>query len=160
MGTSIASSGGQSALGGVYKLTLLRDASGEWQARAKRSEDPDKSTLPGMLQVRRYTVGDRLEADLIYDELDPPQASWSGVALASGDDKSRRTFEGTHRDLLRTVVAGGQIVAGAETLDVARERCRSELAMLPEDLARMRCGGASPVWLEEGVRRRQLALLA
>ena len=159
VGTSIASSGGQSALGGVYKLTQLRDASGEWQARVKRSEDPDKSTLPGMLQVRRYTVGDRLDADLIYDESDPPRASWRGVTLESGDAERRRAFEGTHRDLLQTVVAGGQIMASAEALDAARKRCRSELAMLPDELARGRSGSVAPVWLEEGVRRRQLALL-
>ena len=159
VGTSIASSGGQSALGGVYKLTQLRDASGEWQARAKRSEDPDKSTLPGMLQVRRYMVGGRLGADLIYDESDPPQASWRGVTLESGDAERRRTFEGTHRDLLQTVLAGGQIVASPEALDAARQRCRSELAMLPDELARGRSGSVAPVWLEEGVRRRQLALL-
>lgn len=160
VGTSIASSGGQSALGGVYKLTLLRDSSGEWQPRAKRSEDPDKSTLPGMLQVRRYTVGDSLDADLIYDESDPPRGSWSGVTLASGATERKRMFEGTHRDLLRTVVSGGQILASGEPLDAARQRCRSELSMLPDDLTGPRSGSVAPVWLEEGVRRRKLAMLA
>ena len=81
------------------------------------------------------------------------------MTLESGDAERRRMFEGTHRDLLQTVVAGGQIMASAEALDVARQRCRSELAMLPDELARGRSGSVAPVWLEEGVRRRQLALL-
>ena len=160
VGTSIASSGGQSALGGVYKLTLLRDASGQWQARAKRSEESGKASLPGLLQVRRYTVEGRLAADLIYDELHPPSPSCSGVGLESGGPSSERTFVGDRRDLLQAVVAGGQIVAAAEELAVMRLRCRSELAMLPDEVARARSSGGAPVWLEDGVRRRQLALLA
>ena len=160
VGTSIASSGGQSALGGVYKLTLMRDTSGQWQARAKRSEESGKASLPGMLQVRRYTVEDRLTADLIYDELHPPPRSCSGAELESGNPSSELTFEGEHRDLLQAVVAGGQIVAQADELDVLRLRCRSELAMLPDEVIRARSSGGAPVWLEDGVRRRQLALLA
>lgn len=160
VGTSIASSGGQSALGGVYKLTLLRNASGQWQARAKRSEESGKASLPGLLQVRRYTVEDRLAADLIYDELHPPSGSCSGVGLESGSPSGERTFAGDHRDLLQTVVAGGQIVAATEELAAMRQRCRSELAMLPDEVARARSSGGAPVWLEDGVRRRQLALLA
>ena len=160
VGTSIASSGGQSALGGVYKLTLMSDTSGQWQARAKRSEESGKASLPGMLQVRRYTVEDRLTADLIYDELHPPPRSCSGAELESGNPSSELTFEGEHRDLLQAVVAGGQIVAQADELDVLRLRCRSALAMLPDEVIRARSSGGAPVWLEDGVRRRQLALLA
>ena len=160
VGTSIASSGGQSALGGVYKLTLLRDGAGNWQPLAKRSEEPEKASLPGMLQVRRYTAAGRLDADLIYDELHPPEHSVAGVALGSANPGSRHTFTGEHRDLLGPVVAGGQIVTQAETLDSVRERCRFELAMLPDAVTRAQSSGIAPVWLEDGLSRRQQALLA
>ena len=160
VGTSIASSGGQSALGGVYKLTLLRDRSGAWREVAKRSEEPEKASLPGMLQVRRYRAGGRLDADLIYDELHPPEHSVTGVALRGGDSGGKQSFAGEHKDLLGPVIAGGQLVADAETLDAVRERCRSELAMLPDAMIRAEASGQAPVWLEEGLRRRQQALLA
>ncbi len=160
VGTSIASSGGQSALGGVYKLTLLRDARGQWQARAKGSEEPGKASLPGMLQVRRYSVGGRFAADLIFDERHPLPHPCRGVALANGSRSGEHTFAGEHRDLLKAAAHGGRIVADTEGLDAARQRCRAELARLPEDLIRARPSGAAPVWLEDGVQRSQAALLA
>ena len=89
VGTSIVSARGQSALGGVYKLAMLRDASGRWEAKAKRSEDASKASTPGILQVRRYRDGSSMKADLIYDELHPPQGRWSGTESRRGADTGR-----------------------------------------------------------------------
>jgi len=57
----------QPALGGVYKLAALRDASGAWQDKIKLSEQPIKISNPGVQQVRRYHVDGEIVADTIYD---------------------------------------------------------------------------------------------
>ncbi len=65
VGTNLVTAKGQSAIDGVYKLSAIRDASG-WSPRAKISEEKEKSSFPGILQVRRYQDGERY-VDAIYD---------------------------------------------------------------------------------------------
>jgi nicotinate phosphoribosyltransferase len=54
VGTKLATGGDQPALGGVYKLSALKNAEGRWEPRIKRSEQAAKSSVPGIQQVRRY----------------------------------------------------------------------------------------------------------
>src|SRR5437763_4453649 len=68
VGTRLVTGGSESALGGVYKLTAVRDG-GEWQYRLKLSDQPSKTTNPGLLRVRRYRDAQgQSVADAIYDE--------------------------------------------------------------------------------------------
>src|SRR5262249_15832235 len=53
VGTRLVTGYDQPALGGVYKLGALQDDAGRWQAKIKLSEEPVKTTIPGVLQVRR-----------------------------------------------------------------------------------------------------------
>ena len=59
----------QPALGGVYKLGALRGTDGTWQPKVKLSEQAIKTSVPGILQVRRYEGDDGFLGDLIYDEI-------------------------------------------------------------------------------------------
>ena len=156
VGTSIAAARGESALGGVYKLAMLRDATGRWEAKAKRSEDPSKASTPGMLQVRRYRDGSSMKADLIYDELNPPAGRWAGIELRCGQE-SRRVEPGSdYEDIVRPVVRNGRAVSGRVSLAEIRARCQSELSHLPADLVNPSPNHVFPVLFEEGlVRRRQ-----
>jgi len=64
VGTRLITAFDQPALGGVYKLTAIRDAGGEWERRIKLSSDPGKTSSPGILQVRRCA-----DRDILYDEI-------------------------------------------------------------------------------------------
>ena len=155
VGTSIASAKGQSALGGVYKLALLRDSAGTWQAKAKRSEDAAKASTPGILQVRRYTAGAAIKADLVYDESHPPQGRWAGTGFGQTEEGRPVEPGGDHEDLLRPVLREGRPVAEPEALARARDRCRAQLSQLPAELLRPQPQRSFPVLIEDGLRRRR-----
>ena len=68
VGTRLATAYDQPALGGVYKLSALRDAVGRWEPKMKISEQSIKLSTPGILQTRRYATGDRWSGDIIFDQ--------------------------------------------------------------------------------------------
>ena len=71
IGTRLATAYDQPALGGVYKLSAIRDSKGKWDYKIKLSEQPEKINNPGLLQVRRYFNSGynsgKMIADMIYD---------------------------------------------------------------------------------------------
>lgn len=69
VGTKLATSYDQPALGGVYKLGAIRQSDGSWAHRLKLSEQAIKTTIPGILQVRRFENAHGFVADMLYDEL-------------------------------------------------------------------------------------------
>ncbi len=156
VGTSIASAKGQSALGGVYKLAMLRNQGGEWEGKAKRSEDPVKASFPGQLQVRRFLDGERIRTDLIFDESQPPADTWTGFGYPPAEQVLRTELQGSHEDLLRPVLRGGLPVGGGgQTLAQAQERCRSQLSRLPSEFLVARTKRSFPVLIEAGLHRRR-----
>ncbi len=69
VGTKLATSWEQPALGGVYKLSAIRRDGGDWEPRIKLSEQTAKVTTPGVLGVRRYRdESGRLSGDMVYDQ--------------------------------------------------------------------------------------------
>ena len=71
MGTQLVTAFDQPALGGVYKLTAVRDADGPWEPRIKLSEQTVKITTPGILAGAPLLSGGEYVGDMIYDELQP-----------------------------------------------------------------------------------------
>jgi nicotinate phosphoribosyltransferase len=69
VGTRLVTGQDDGALGGVYKLGAVRDGPGApWEPRVKVSEQAAKTTVPGSLQVRRFSRGSEFLADAIHDE--------------------------------------------------------------------------------------------
>ena len=158
VGTSIAAAKGESALGGVYKLSLLKDASGNWQYKVKRSEDLLKASTPGMLQVRRYVDECGRLTDMIYDELDSPHGCWSGCSLPDGRGTTLIDPDAACEDLLRPVMRDGQRVGGSEDLGAARQRCKRQLAALPGETLKTGYQEPTPVFMEHGLFSRRQRL--
>ena len=127
VGTKLATAYDQPALGGVYKLGALQGDSGDWQPKIKLSEQAGKTSIPGILQVRRFSVQGRSLADMIYDELDGPGDS--AIICDPREASRRRRIENdaSHQDLLQPVMRGGEIVAEPEPLDVIRQRVQEQL---------------------------------
>jgi len=148
VGTRLATGHDQGALGGVYKLAAIRDAGGQWQYRAKRSDDPAKATLPGIHQVRRFAATDAtLAGDVIYSEPEGIDESAQAVNPADG---STMSFEaGTpHEDLLVPVFRGGRRVYDLPTLQASRQRTLEQLGRLPVEVKRLEPPRVYPVGLE------------
>jgi len=160
VGTKLATCYDQPALGGVYKLGAIKlsgaaeptgatsGGADPWQYRIKLSEQTVKTSIPGVLQVRRYEDGEGLIADMIYDELAGPGEP--DHIIDPLDPVRRRAIPqgATCRDLLVPVVRGGTVVYEDETLDTMRGRARRELARLHPGTRRFRNPHTYPVGLE------------
>lgn len=118
VGTRLVTGHEQSALGGVYKLGALRNLDGGWDEKVKHSDSPEKSSTPGILQVRRYEDAQgKPQKDLLYD-----------VRLGAP--------EGTGHDLLQPVLKNGKLVAPMQSAKEVRETAKQQMALfeglLPE----------------------------
>jgi len=82
VGTKLVTAHDQPALGGVYKLSAIRETpGGAWQHKIKLSEQAAKITTPGVQQIRRFTHKGEFIGDMIYNEETP---DWSGDVPAAG----------------------------------------------------------------------------
>ena len=131
VGTKLVTAYDQPALGGVYKLSAVREPGGVWQPRVKVSEQAAKVTTPGLLRVRRYSADDGMFiGDMIYDELVPPADEC--VMVDPADATRRTSYCGTHsaEELLVPVFEAGTCVYAIPPLAESRERALAQLSRL------------------------------
>ncbi|MAE65164.1 MAG: nicotinate phosphoribosyltransferase [Phycisphaeraceae bacterium] len=148
VGTKLATAYDQPALGGVYKLGAIRNADGSWKHCVKLSEQVIKTSIPGILNVRRFATRDGLIADMIYDEL---TGVTDATRIIDADDPERHKSidaAAQHRDLLVPVARDGHIVMEDESLDVIRQRAAKELTALHPSIRRFLNPHEYPVGLE------------
>jgi len=131
VGTKLATAYEEPALGGVYKLTAIRDEHGAWKRKLKTTDDPEKESNPGVLQVSRFTKDGRFVRDVLYDR---------ELATPGGGD-----------DLLVPVFARGDLVGDVPGVAEARARAARQLAALPDDVRRLEDPARYPVELEPGL---------
>jgi nicotinate phosphoribosyltransferase len=159
VGTRLATAYDQPALGGVYKLSALRDESGKWQHKIKISEQTVKVSTPGILQVRRFSADDHFIADVIYDTLE--QIPDSPTLIDSIDITRRKIIPaGTpHEDLLVPIFRQGQPVYTPPPIQDVRRRTQAQLAKLHPTIKRFLNPHNYPVGLEEGLHSLRTALI-
>jgi len=151
IGTQLVTAYDQPALGGVYKMAALRklDDSG-WDFTIKLSEQLAKTSIPGILQVRRYeTEKGQPRADMLYNaaELLPDQ-----LTIVDPLDATRRRPvrpDATFRELLEPVFREGQRVLEVPTLAESRARAHREVQSLDPSIRRFLNPHTYPVGLEE-----------
>ena len=141
VGTRLATAYDEPALGGVYKLAAIRAPGDPWRHRVKVSDDPGKSTTPGIQQVRRYAAGGRYVADVIYP---------AGEAEAEPEEPI--DFESS-ADLLVAIYRRGVRVYETPSAEQSRARTEKELARLPEGVRRLRDPERYPVGLDRRLAR-------
>ncbi len=163
VGTRLVTGAGEGALGGVYKLGAVRDAKGSpWRRKVKVSEQAAKTTIPGLLQVRRFEADQGFLADAIYDEL---LGLPSPCVIVDPLDATRRREipAGTPgEDLLVPIFRGGRRVYDPPPLDACRARTQAQLARFHAGVKRFVHPHQFPVGLERGLHdlRTQLVLEA
>jgi nicotinate phosphoribosyltransferase len=151
VGTRLVTGHDQPALGGVYKLSAVRDPGGEWRPKIKLSEQALKVSNPGILQVRRFREEDGFLADMLFDVREPPS---DGCRIVDPIDITRRKAiaGGTaFDDLLVPVVREGRRVKAPTPLGETRERVKRELAGFHHGVKRFVNPHRYPVGLEAGL---------
>jgi nicotinate phosphoribosyltransferase len=159
VGTNLVTGGDQAALGGVYKLSALREPDGSWTRKLKLSEHLSKASLPGVLNVRRFKDAGGPVADAIYDELlGCPEA----VTVIDPRDPTRtKPISHTrHEDLLLPFMRSGRRVADPEPLTALRDRARAQVAALHQGIRRLLNPHAYPAGLELGLHELRVTMIA
>ncbi len=158
VGTKLATAYDQPTLGGVYKLSALKNA-GEsaWRDRIKITEQAAKLTVPGVLDVRRYTYEDgRIAGDMVFDIMHG--VSPRELIVDPSDSLRRKALFGKRFEtLLAPLARDGKAVLAEENRDAmkARDRAFSQIAMLDESQKRMLNPHSYPVGLECGLFERR-----
>ncbi len=160
VGTKLVTAFDQPALGGVYKLSAIRDEAGEWQPRVKVSDALAKVTIPGVLGVRRYTLDGRFAGDMVHDLSSSRMDSTTMVDPA--DPIRTKSFESGEQstELLEPVLRAGRRVGVERDLAAIRERVACQLAQVDDSITRFLNPHTYPVGLEKGLHdlRTQLVL--
>jgi nicotinate phosphoribosyltransferase len=164
VGTQLVTAYNQPALGGVYKLAALRTVDGQgWDFTLKLSEQQAKTSIPGILQVRRY-LGDQGQprADMIYNIVAPESLPDAPNIIDPADLTRRRPVHpgAPFRDLLSPVLRQGHLVQPLPKLEESRALARQEVNSLDASIRRFLNPHVYPVGLEQSLHdfRTQLML--
>ena len=149
VGTRLVTAYDHPALGGVYKLTAVREPGEDWDYKVKLSEQAIKISNPGIQQVRRFRDDAGFAADMIFDEE-------TGVAepavLVDPMDLTRRKeipAEAPFEDLLVPVFRAGRRVYAPPPLSEIRRRVTDQLAGFHGGVKRFANPHRYPVGLEQ-----------
>ncbi|MBQ9691438.1 MAG: nicotinate phosphoribosyltransferase [Eggerthellaceae bacterium] len=162
VGTKLATAYDQPSLGGVYKLAATKEAgSNTWIDRLKVSESVAKLTIPGVLDVRRYSTPEgMLVGDMVVDihaEINPDE-----VIVDPADSLRTKKLGGlSYESLLKPLARNGKSVLTPEQKSArsAQARVRAGLAQLDETRKRLYRPHTYPVGLEQNLWNRRAALV-
>lgn len=160
VGTQLVTGGTQPALGGVYKLSAIRNERGEWEPKIKLSEQAVKVSNPGIQQVRRFTLNGEFCGDVIFDE---EQGCPPAPQIIHPRDVLRHKAmpEGAaHEDLLRPVFRAGKLAAQMPTLLQMQARARDQLTHLHATIKRLDNPHEYPAGVERTLHERKVAMIA
>ena len=151
VGTRLATAYDQPALGGVYKLSAIREPGQPWTYRVKVSEQPAKTSSPGVQQVRRFYRDEEPVADMIFD-IATPLAPPCWVVDPMDHHRRRGTEDATRfEDLLAPVFRTGKQVYAPPAVDSVRDRARAQLAVFHQGVKRFMNPHRYPAGLEQGL---------
>jgi nicotinate phosphoribosyltransferase len=162
VGTRLATGWDQPALGGVYKLSAVREPGGGWRPRLKVTEQTAKTSTPGLLGLRRYAEGGFFVGDMVYDIMTPPSGE---VTMVDPLDATRRKSflaDAPHAELLEPVFRGGECVYAPPPLADVRDRALAQLEQAGPAVRRFLNPHTYPVGLERGLHelRQELVIKA
>lgn len=151
IGTKLATAFDQPALGGVYKLSSIKE-NGEWINKLKLSEQSIKINNPGNQQVKRFYLNNKYRFDMIYDV---NSEIGEGPLVIDPSDSTRRIkvrpnlFES--KDLLVPIFRKGNLVYKSPSLIEIRNNSIEELTRLDPAIKRLEFPHNYPVGLEESL---------
>ena len=159
VGTKLAVAYDQPALGGVYKMSALRKTpDSPWIPKIKLSAQQNKRTLPGVLDVMRYSDGyGNFRGDMVYD-------------MSKGQPGTRmiHPFDSVHRkdmdrftgeQILVPLARGGHSVYGEVDCFEAQARVKDQLSRLDPSYRRFLNPGQYAVGLDMQVLETRTELI-
>jgi nicotinate phosphoribosyltransferase len=158
VGTRLVTGHGDEAFTGVYKLAAIADETGAWRAVHKKTDDPQKASLPGIKQVWRLSnhagepIGDWMES---ADGAPDLTAGLVAYDLTTGRETRLGAEVATVRPLLELVFQSGRRVADSPPLVQLRAQARQNVAALPVAFRRLDEPARYPLYF--GPRLRELA---
>ena len=160
VGTRLTTGQPDAALGGIYKLAAVRKPGEDWRDRIKLSDDPAKTSYPGLLQVRRFHQPDgRFIADAIYEVDRTMSEPWVIVDLTTG--KATEISANTkYTDLLIPIFRRGELVYDVPTIEESRQRARNELHLAPPEILQLNAPAPYKIGLERSLHELRSALIA
>jgi nicotinate phosphoribosyltransferase len=160
VGTKLTTGQPDAALGGIYKLGAVRRPGSRWQYRIKLSDEPAKTSYPGLLQVRRFYQPDgRFMADAIY-EIDHAISEPCTIVELETEKKTQIPAKTHYSDLLVPIFRKGEPVYQAPELDASRERARAQLSCAPCEILRLENATRYKIGLERTLHDLRSALIA
>lgn len=162
VGTQLITSYDAPALGGVYKLTAVKEGD-RWHPRLKISSNVQKATDPGVKQVVRYYDGDDQPlGDVLYlaDETWPTGGAVDARQRVMPSLPGRIGNAAHAEALLEPVFENGNRTAPARTAREVRDHALDQIARMPEEYRRLRNPEVYKVLLspELGARKEELLL--
>ena len=161
VGTKLATAYDQPALGGVYKLSATKNNSeSEWQPHMKVSESSQKTTIPGVLNVRRYFDSHgKLAGDMIYDiNMGVDKAN----TIVDPMDILRRKKMGDNKytELLQPMFKNGSFVGESFDTMKAQKQAKLGLDSLDETQKRTLNPHTYPVGIEYSLNEYRTKMVA
>ena len=154
VGTKMVTAYDQPALGGVYKLSAIRNKENTaWDYKVKLSEQAIKISTPGIQQVRRFYSNGECIGDAIFDEENKPTVdNWTIVDPIDMTRRKKMTnIEGEYKDLLKPIFVNGKRVYKKPDLKTIQTKVKDELNTLHRSIKRFTNPHAYPVGLEKGL---------
>jgi nicotinate phosphoribosyltransferase len=160
VGTKLTTGQPDAALGGIYKLGATRPPDGKWRYRIKLSDEPAKTSCPGLLQVRRYSdANGRFVADAIY-EIDHEIRAPCAIFDIATNARSEISASDSYSDLLVPIFQQGELVYRVPDIHESRQCTRKQLSFLPPEVLRLEKPERYHVGLESSLHDLRSQLIA
>ena len=152
VGTKLATAFDQPALGGVYKISAIKNDDDQWDYKVKLSEQAIKVSNPGLLQTKRYYYDDgSAMADMIFDEDHIPENQ--AVIVDPLDITRRKAVSDSlkSKDLLVPIFRKGKLVYNQPSIEEIRNYAKDELKTFHPSIKRFTNPHGYPVGLEQNL---------
>jgi nicotinate phosphoribosyltransferase len=161
VGTKLVTAFDQPALGGVYKLSAIKNEQGVWEPKIKLSQQSMKINIPGLHTVKRFFSKGKAVADMIYledQELNPKAA----LIIDPNDATRRKRFMPSFYQeeiLLKPIFRKGKLKYKLPEISHIRNRVFDQLESFDKTHKRLVNPHLYPVGLEENLHKLRMDLV-
>lgn len=165
VGTELVTGGKQSALGCVYKVVATQNDDLSFEGKIKISECPEKTTIPGRHQIRRYFEVDEGNGDKIFlcdamYDIDMSPSDKLQMILTSKPNVIEEIDENTpYGDLLVPIYRKGELVYDCPSLPEIREQAKAQLKALPAKVKQLQNSEPYPAFVEARLHDKKMDML-